>query len=112
RILSRLSVKIGNPRDLINLKLSLEKVLEIKKFMSQDKNLQSEIFIQIAKQISPDIENIIQLINQFIIPEPPMDIKGGVIIAKNIDKDLDNLRNIVSESREWMAQLEVTERTK
>lgn len=124
RILSRLSVNIGNARDLINLKLSLEKIMEVKiwldKYSSNEvrswKNDSSrdartiKIFEGLKKQITSDIEKVITLIADNIVAEPPIDTKSGGIMKKGVDKELDTLRNIIGNSRSWMEELERTER--
>ena len=109
RILSRLSVNIGNARDLINLKLSLEKILEVKEFI-KEKDFSSVLFKNISRQITQDIENVIQIIDKHIVPEPPIDIKSGGLMKKGIHKELDILRSIIGNSKQWMQELEQSER--
>lgn len=109
RILSRLSVNIGNARDLINLKLSLQKILEVKTYVA-DKNSSTELFRKTSKLINADIEKVIQIITQYIVPEPSIDTKSGGIIQKGINKELDTLRDIIGNSKGWMQDLEKTER--
>src|SRR5262249_3466541 len=100
RILSRLSVNIGNARDLINLKLSLGEILEVKYWLSdysrnEVKSLKSnnvrivKIFESLEKQITSDIGKVILLIEENIVSEPPIDTKSGGIIKKGIHKELD-----------------------
>lgn len=109
RILSRLSVNIGNARDLINLTLSLQKMLEVKACIS-DKKFSTELFTYTSGQINSDIEKVIRLIDTYIVPEPPIDTKSGGIIKKDISEELDKLRGIIGNSKNWMQQLEKKER--
>jgi DNA mismatch repair protein MutS len=70
RILSRLSVHIGNARDLVNIKLSLEKILEIQKYLKHESALHTTICTNIADMITPDIKTVISTIGEYIVPEP------------------------------------------
>jgi DNA mismatch repair protein MutS len=107
RLLSRLSVHLGNARDLINLKLSLQKTLEVKETLSE---AASALINEIAVQIPPEIQKIIDLIDLHIVPEPPITITEGGLINDGINKKLDMLRKRVSGSKDWMMEFENKER--
>lgn len=109
RILSRLSVGLGNARDLINLKLALVNILEIKKNL---KNKESNLLQEIQDNISKNLQEVIELIDRNINAEPPVDLKVGNLIKKGINKDLDTLRKIISSSKDWIADLEKQEKEK
>ncbi len=107
RILSRLSVNIGNARDLVNLKLSIIQVLEIKKLVKEQT---AEIFKNIYKLISGDIKKVIEIIEKNIIDEPPIDVRNGGMIKKRVNPDLDQLQNIIHNSKSFIETLEKQER--
>jgi len=110
RLLSRLSVNIGNARDLVNIKLSLMKVLDIKEYVYNEEGLSLKISKVIAKQIAPTLQKVTQLVEDYIVPEPPIDTKNGGIIVKGRNKELDKLRNVMGASKQWMEELEAAER--
>ncbi len=112
RILSRLSVNIGNARDLVNIQKSLEKILEIRAFLEKDTVLHTHICSDIAGAITPDILTVITNIKHTIVSEPPIDIKNGGMIQNGIHAQLDKLRSIIGNSKEWIAELEKSEREK
>jgi len=107
RLISRLSVGIGNARDLISLKNSLKKIDSIKKILSPIDNGLVKSFL---KTYISEIQNLIPYIEKYIIEEPKFDIKGGGIIQNNIDKRLDELRSLAGGNRNWLVELEKTER--
>jgi DNA mismatch repair protein MutS len=107
RVLSRLSVGIGNARDLISLKESLLRVLEVKELLSSSTPL---LIHQVREAISPTIQEIIHLIAKTIVDEPPVSLREGGIIQKGIDSRLDYVRTIVGGGKEWLTRLEQTER--
>lgn len=109
RILSRLSVNIGNARDLVNLKNSLEVVFEIKNLLKQT---ESPLFAALEKDLSVELANVTAIIGEKIVDEPPIDTKNGGMIRSGVNKELDKLRKIVGGSRDWILELEQEERKK
>lgn len=112
RIVSRLSVNIGNARDLVNIQKSLEKILEIRAFLEKETTLHTTICSDIATAITPDIHEVITHIKHTIVPEPPIDTKNGGMIREGKSTELDALRGIISNSKVWIAELEKSEREK
>jgi DNA mismatch repair protein MutS len=107
RVISRLAVQLGNARDLIFLKDTLHAILNVKAHLS---SAQSSIIRKQNKNINPKILKVIDTIAQYIVEEPPIDIRSGGMIRHGIDKELDSLREVVSGSRNWMEELERKER--
>jgi DNA mismatch repair protein MutS len=107
RTLSRLSVKIGNARDVTNLKQALETVLLVKETVT---TLVSYLLKENETAISPQISDIITTISERIVDEPPIDLRNGGIIRAGVNKELDTLRNHVSHSHDWVLELEKKER--
>lgn len=109
RILSRLCVDMGNPRDMINLKESLKKTLVIKHKLI---NTKSRLNQNIQKSISADLHKLINLIDCTIIEEPPVSYKDGGIIKEEVDESLDNLKKILHKGKKFILDLEEKERKK
>lgn len=107
RLLSRLSVNLGNARDLVNLKNALVIALEIKKILKQ---VQSPLLNRQAKNISLDLERMVSHIQEMIVDEPPIAIKEGGMIKSGVNSELDRLRKIIGNSKEWITQMEIQER--
>lgn len=108
--LERLSGKLGygkaNPKDLINLKESLKVIPKIKKVLK-------ELKVSILKDINvsfPELSDMVALIENSIIDDPPLILTEGGIIKKGYDSNLDSLKKEVSESKKWIAQLEKNEK--
>jgi DNA mismatch repair protein MutS len=107
RTLSRLSVGIGNARDLVNLKESM-KTMQLTKHLLIDTN--STLLQKMQKNISPDLREVIQLIEQTVLPEPAFSIKEGGMIQTGVDPELDKLKTIVTGGKNWILELETKER--
>lgn len=107
RMLSRLSVGIGNARDLTNLKSSLKHILIARSHLEK---ASSKLLKTLHKNISKKLEEIVQSIEQIIVDEPPISIREGKMIKVGIHKRLDMLRDLVGGGKEWIAKLEIEER--
>lgn len=107
RTLSRLSLHLGNARDLIQLKESLENVLTIKKSLEQ---VNSDYLKEIYEGISPELQQIINEIYNTIVEFPPIQITEGGMIKSGVNKDLDDLHTVIVENKEWVEELEKQER--
>jgi DNA mismatch repair protein MutS len=107
RTLSRLSVGIGNARDMILLKESLSKIIQIKhKLVNCKKTLNQKN----QKKIQVSLLKVIKLIETTIKEEPAISIKDGGIIKENINEKLDKLRMIIGNGKEFISDLEKKER--
>lgn len=112
RLVSRLSVGLGNARDMINLKNSLMIVLHLKKKLEKYK---SPLLKRLTESIKSkpqqnSITTLIDYIEKNIVDEPPISIREGGMIQNGISEELDKLRDIVGGSRDWIATLEKEER--
>ena len=107
RILSKLSVGIGNPRDLIALKESLKQSIEVKKTIPHTK---SKLINQLTANIADGVNQVIHLIETWIVEDPPVDPKNGGLIKEGVNSDLDKLNSKINKSKDWILKLEQAER--
>ena len=103
--IERVVSKIGNlkvkPRELLNLKLSLEKVLLIKKALSKSTN-------KFLKNISKDLTNnspIVKILDSYLNHEVPVNISKGGVIRKGINKDLDKYRDLLNNGKNYLNRI-------
>ncbi|MHA1784116.1 MAG: DNA mismatch repair protein MutS [Candidatus Helarchaeota archaeon] len=107
RLISKVSYGNANGRDLLTLKNSLVKIKELKKIGQ----FNSELLIESIKKIT-DLPEVIELIDKNIKDDCPITIKEGGIIKKGINSELDELREIQKNSKQWILNLESEERKK
>ncbi len=107
RLLSRLSVGIGNAVDVMNLKKSLEHIRTIQHTLS---DAHTTLLIEIQHTLSTELDTIIAYIEKHIVQEPPIDTKSGGIIQSGIHEELDSLRGEVGGGKQWVAELEHKEK--
>ena len=106
RLITRISLGSVNGRDLHSLKDSLQLVPAIKE---QLQNCQSSLLTTLNEDLNPMAE-LVELIERGIHPNPPATIREGGVISDSYNAELDELREIVGQGREWMAALQEDER--
>jgi len=114
RLISRIAIRShipgttgrANPKDLINLKESLKKIPKIKSLLS---NSSSETLQKIHKLLNP-LQEVVDLIENAIVDEPPSTVSDGGVIRDGYNAELDELRFIARSSKEFIANLQQKER--
>ncbi|MBQ7781295.1 MAG: DNA mismatch repair protein MutS [Lachnospiraceae bacterium] len=106
RLLSRVSYKTANPRDLIAFRNSLQMMPHIKTVLSSFKK---DVLCGIREDID-GLEDISSLIEAAIEEEPPISIREGGMIKEGFDDDIDKLRNAKRDGKTWLAELENEDR--
>ncbi|MBN1693782.1 DNA mismatch repair protein MutS [candidate division WOR-3 bacterium] len=108
RITGRISTSRATPRDLISLKTSLSLTEELKKIVLP---LNSPIFKNQAEKIK-DLKKIITLIETSIVEDPPAKISDAGIFRKGYSAELDEIRTIATEGKNWVFKYEKEQRNK
>lgn len=106
RIMTKISCKSANPRDLIAFRNSLEMLPHIKKLIG---TMESDLFTECFANLD-DLADIYSLISSAIVEEPPITIREAGIIKEGFSKEADELRRAKTEGKEWLAQLEAREK--
>ncbi len=106
RIMTKISCKSANPRDLIAFKNSLEMLPYIKGIL---KNFKSELLNESFNKLD-DLKDLYELIDSAIVEEPPIGMRDGGIIKQGYSSEADELRDAKTKGKEWLAQLETREK--
>lgn len=89
RLIGKLSFGRANARDLISLKISIEKLPEIKKIIL---NSESEVLNLMVEKLDT-LTDIYDLLDKSIVEDPPILITEGNIIKVGFDTHLDEVRD-------------------
>ncbi|MCX7956945.1 MAG: DNA mismatch repair protein MutS [Endomicrobia bacterium] len=113
RITNRISSKNASPKDLLTLKDSLETIFGLN-LLLKDLFLSNQLIEQKICHWE-NIENgqinkIIEIIQKSINPEAPSETKKGNVIKYGYNKELDELRNLYSHSKEWLLKYQEEQR--
>ena len=124
RTLGRLSSGSGNGRDLVALRIGLERIPRLRQILSDaTAGADSLRELPISKEeseppmtlLSESRENLVEepeliaLLARAIVDEPPLAVKEGGIIREGFDAGLDELRRATGDGKEWIAKLQQDE---
>jgi DNA mismatch repair protein MutS len=104
RIISRTSAGRVTPKEVVQLKTALQACVPIKNTCLSSNN---EILRQTGDQLNP-CSAICEKIDREIMPEPGQ-INKGSVIAKGVNKELDELRNISTRGKEILVEIQQRE---
>jgi len=106
RLLAKVTLGSAGPRDLLALGLSIEKIPALKRCFDtqQAERLRS---LHDGLDELPDVAN---LILEAIADEPPLNLADGGTIRAGFHAELDELRDLSRNGRQYIAQIEARER--
>ncbi|HKD00845.1 MAG TPA: DNA mismatch repair protein MutS [Terriglobales bacterium] len=106
RLLSRVTLETANPRDILALSASLAKIPAVRATLSR---LAAER-LRILHQSVDELADLRARIDQTIVAEPPISMNDGGFIRSGIHQELDDLRDLSRNSKQYLAQIEQRER--
>ncbi len=106
RIMSKITCKSVNPRDLIALRNSLEMLPHIKTLLSDF----NEGLLNDINERMDDLSDIYSLINNAIDEESPITVREGGLIRDGFHEEVDRLRSAKTEGKNWLMEFEMTEK--
>lgn len=106
RLVSRLSTGSGNARDVRMLADSLRAIPSLKGQIPKSK---SHLLQTLDHSISP-LPKLEELIESSIKPEPPVTITEGNLICEGYSPELDELRSISENGKQWLANYQTEQR--
>ena len=108
RLISKVCTGRANPRDVVNIKTSLKKIPVIKDLLF---STSGKTLIHVSNNLK-ELENLITKIECAIVDSPPLSITDGGVIKNGFSPELDELRDISLNGKDWIANLQKTEREK
>jgi DNA mismatch repair protein MutS len=106
RLLSRVTLETANPRDVLALAASLRKIPGLRVALESFATDRLQ-----ALHVSIDeLSDLRERIDKTIVPEPPISLVDGGAIQPGVDKELDELRDLSRNSKQFLAQIEQRER--
>lgn len=116
RIVARAATGTANARDLVSLKHSLARLPELKDALRRvppaEGGIRGRALVlleRIQNEIDPCGELAVEL-DQALQDEPPVSLREGGLIRSGYDPELDALRSLAKEGKEYIAKLEASER--
>jgi len=111
RTTSRLSQNSGNARDLMSLLTSLLQIPNLRSHLEalNEQAPEDEFQIKLLKDLH-QFPELTALLESALIDEPSAGTKDGGIIKDGFNTELDELRSASSSGKQWLAELQETER--
>jgi DNA mismatch repair protein MutS len=121
RTLGRLSAGSGNGRDLLALRMGLERLPALKEIlhglqgpdgMRELPALRAEAAPTLIDELGEELAeapDLAELLARAIVDEPPLAVKEGGLIRDGFDTNLEELRAAMREGKNWIAQLQQEE---
>ncbi len=118
RLLARISLDSAGPRDVLALAASLQHLPGVRNSASalapeqrpQNAPLDAQSFWKSAHTSLDPLDDLCSAIFSTIVPEPPLTLAEGGVIAAGVDAELDDLRSVGSSGRASIAAIEDRER--
>jgi DNA mismatch repair protein MutS len=106
RLLSRVTLETANPRDVLALAASLGRIPAVRAAASKF----SADKLRMLSGAMDELADLRGKIEQTIIAEPSISLNDGGVIAAGVDPELDALRDLSRNSKQYLAQIEQRER--
>jgi DNA mismatch repair protein MutS len=106
RLIARIASGRASPRDLIGLRKVLEKIPALKEALA---GVRPAKLAALRDAFSPCGEAV-GLIASGLSDDPPASLSDGGVIRGGYDAELDELRQLTSSGKDWIARLQNTER--
>ena len=108
RLNSRMTLGSGNGRDMLAMKKSLETLPKILESLGECNTIK---LISLRDQLDP-LQDIHQLLESSIHPEPPITLRDGNLIKPGYNSELDELVALLTDGKQLILNLENQEREK
>jgi DNA mismatch repair protein MutS len=105
RLNGRVALGRANARDLVALKVSIDRLPAVKERLSQST---SERLTDISEKIDI-LQDVGGLIEKAICDEPPVSLKEGGLIKEGYDQELDRLITATRDGKTWISELAASE---
>ena len=108
RLISKVAVGRINPREVVQVKNALNAILPVKQMCA---NAENETLNRFSEQLNA-CNSIRERIQKEILPDPPVAINKGKVIAQGISTELDELREIAYSGKDYLAKIQQRESEK
>ncbi len=106
RLMTKIVYDTLNPRDMRALCMSFSSFPEIKRIL---KPMKAPLLKKIHDDLDP-LEDLCTIIDEALVEEPPMLIREGKMIRPGYHQKLDELRDLLSNTKQVLANIETKER--
>jgi DNA mismatch repair protein MutS len=106
RLLSRVTLETANPRDVLALAASLRRIPAVRAAI---KRLKADR-LQVLHECVDELDDLRGQIENTVVEEPPISLSDGGVVRAGVNQELDELRDLSRNSKQYLAQIEQRER--
>jgi len=106
RLLSRVTLETANARDVLALSASLGRIPAVRATIAR---LAADRLMALRELID-DLGDLRTKIEETIVAEPPISLSDGGVVRGGVNAELDELRDLSRNSKQYLAQIEQRER--
>lgn len=106
RLMTRITLKTANPRDLIAFKNSIGILPHVKTILQE---FDTGLLFEYEQELD-ELRDLYQWIEASILEDPPILVKEGGIIKDGYNETVDSLKAAKSDGKQWLLDLETKER--
>jgi DNA mismatch repair protein MutS len=106
RLTGRVGAGTANAKDLAALAESLIRLNELSAIAARG----NSPYLKTLHKIPSELETIGKQILAHLVESPPQHLKNGGLIREGVNEQLDEMRRQIEDDKNWLANLEVTER--
>lgn len=105
RLISKVAIGKVNPKEVIHLKRTLRQIRPIREMI---KHAECPLLKRIVDQLNP-CDALIELIDTRLLDEPAIQVGKGPVINDGADQELDELREILMNGKDYLESMRVRE---
>ena len=103
RLLSRATLGTATPRDLVGIRTSLQVLPQLSPLLDK----YGSVLLEPPKDMLSDL---VKILETSLVHNPPINLADGSVVAPGFNEELDELREIASSGKSFLAKLESQER--
>ncbi len=102
RLIGRIVYGTAGGRDLVALSAGLHRIPKVHDLLA---TLPAALFQRLRKQLD-ELSDLCQRIDNALVDEPPFSVRDGGIIREGYSKEVDQLRNVMTNSKDLLVDIE------
>jgi DNA mismatch repair protein MutS len=106
RLAARFSARVATPKDAAALRDSLAQIPALSHVLA---GATAPLLAELHEQLSVDLSELQSTLHDALVDLPPLHLREGGVIARGYHEELDRLRSLASDAKQWLAQLQARE---
>jgi DNA mismatch repair protein MutS len=106
RLAARFSCRVATPKDAVALRDSLAQVPEVVATLAP---VETPLLVNQRDQLAVDLSALRTVLDHALVDVPPLHLREGGVFAPGYHPELDRLRSLAADAKQWLAALQARE---